>query len=84
MTVFDEAGAVVGAPEVIDRKELIERVQTVRSQIREEIAVPALMVEPSKQMDRLVAGLLDSLNGLEALLKLTKGCRVSTKRKRSK
>ena len=33
------------------------------------VAVPALMIEPTKQCDRLVASLLDGLNGLEATLK---------------
>jgi hypothetical protein len=70
MTVFDSSGAVVGAPEVVDCQQLLERVQRLRSEIIEEVAVAALMALPTKQCDRLVAGLLDSLNGLEALLKV--------------
>jgi hypothetical protein len=70
MTVFDDTGTVVGAPEVVDRQQLLDRVHSVRSLIREEIAIAALVLAPTKQTDRLVASLLDSLNGLEALLKV--------------
>ncbi len=70
--VFDETGTVMGAPEVIDRQELLDRLRSVRSEIREEIGVAALMAVPTKQCDRLVAGLLDSLNGLEALLRVSR------------
>jgi DNA-binding response OmpR family regulator len=53
-----------------DRRELIERVRALRNQVREEVGVAALIIEPSRACDRLVARLLDSLNGLEALLQV--------------
>jgi len=37
--------------------------------VREQIGVAALILQPNKQCDRLVAGVLDSLNNLEALLR---------------
>jgi hypothetical protein len=61
----------VSAPEVIDRQELFNRVSRIRSEIVEEIGVAALIAVPTKQCDRLVAGLLDALNGLEALLRVS-------------
>jgi hypothetical protein len=62
----------VSAPEIIDRQELFNRVSRIRSEIVEEIGVAALIAVPTKQCDRLVAGLLDSLNGLEALLRVSR------------
>jgi hypothetical protein len=53
----------------VDREELLQRLEQVRSQVREEIGIVALTVEPTKQCDRLVAGVLDSITSLEALLK---------------
>ena len=47
-----------------------QRLRQVRSVVREEIGVAALMLKPTKQCDRLVAGVLDSLNNLEALLEV--------------
>jgi hypothetical protein len=73
MAVFDETGTVVGPPEVVDCQQLFDRLRAVRSLIREEIAVGVLMAVPTKAADRLVAGLLDSLNGLEALLRVEIG-----------
>ena len=52
----------------VDRHELLDRIGVLRHQIREEIGAAALMAEPTKACDRLVSGLLDNLNGLEALL----------------
>jgi hypothetical protein len=71
MTVFDEAGTVVGVPEVVDRQELLGRVHSVRCEVRE-IAIAALRAVPTKKADRLICGVLDSLNSLEALLRVSR------------
>ena len=54
---------------VADREDLLRRVALVRRWVRDDIAVPTLAMVPTKQCDRLLSGLLDSLNGLEALLR---------------
>ena len=54
---------------VADREELLRQVDLIRRWVRDDIAVPALALVPTRQADRLIAGLLDSLNGLEALLR---------------
>ena len=55
------------APASVDRHDLLERLEALR-QHTEEIGAAALMAEPTKACDRLISGLLDSLNSLEALL----------------
>jgi hypothetical protein len=54
---------------VTDREQLLRQLGQVRCVVREEIGVAALIVEPTKQCDRIVAGVLDALNNLEALLR---------------
>ena len=54
---------------VVDREELLRQLGEVRAHIREQVGVPALILVPTKQCDRLVAGLLDALNNLEGLLR---------------
>jgi hypothetical protein len=53
----------------VDRCELLDRIETLRSYIHGEIGAVALMAEPTKACARLVHGLLDDLNGLESLLR---------------
>ena len=57
----------VKTPATVDRRELLERLEALRQHTKE-IGAAALMAEPSKACDRLISGLLDSLNSLEALL----------------
>jgi hypothetical protein len=51
-----------------ERHELLERLAALRHHIHDEIGVAVLMAAPTKACCRLVAGLLDSLNNLEALV----------------
>ena len=55
---------------VVDREELLRQLGQVRCWVREEIGVAALAMVPTKQCDRLIAGLLDGLHDLEALLQV--------------
>jgi hypothetical protein len=57
------------APATVDRRELLERIGALRADLREEIGAAALMAEPTKTCARRVSDLLDSLNGLEVLLR---------------
>jgi hypothetical protein len=50
--------------------ELLHRIRVLREHIRE-IAIAALTARPTKACDRLVAGLFDSLNGIEAMLSVS-------------
>jgi hypothetical protein len=50
--------------------ELPDRIRVLREHIRE-IAIAALTAMPTKTTDRLVAGMFDNLNALEANLSLS-------------
>ena len=51
-----------------DRHELLERLAALRHHIHDDIGAAVLIAAPTKACCRLVAGLLDSLNNLEALV----------------
>ena len=53
----------------VDRDELLQQLIEVRSLVRERIGIAALTIMPTTACDRLIAGLLDNLYDLEALLR---------------